>query len=162
VIFDAYFARRSSAADRAPDLTFNPNLRTAVRVDGTLNRPGDRDRSWTAEIAIPFKDLRHAPRIPPTVGSHWRANLVRVERTSGEIDDSAWSPPGSDYHNLDAMGTLVFSGSPGSAPPELKARITQDRGRLRILQKQILKRDLPRPILKPKSEGEPLMSVPPP
>mgnify|MGYP000417152522 CR=1 FL=1 len=37
-------------------------------------------------------------------------NLVRVERTSGEFDDSAWLPPGNDYHNLSAMGRIVFAG----------------------------------------------------
>jgi hypothetical protein len=162
VIFDAYFSKRSSPPDRAPDLGFNPGIRTAVRVDGTLNQPGDRDRSWTVEMAIPLKDLRNTPRTPPTVGSNWRANFVRIERTSGEIDDSAWSPPGDDYHNPDAMGTLVFSGPPGSPPPQLKAKITQDKGRLRLLQKQILKREMPRPFPKPSTEGEPLMSVPPP
>ena len=33
-------------------------LRTAVRLDGTLNNPSDEDTGWTVEIAIPWSALR--------------------------------------------------------------------------------------------------------
>ena len=32
-------------------------LRTAVRLDGTINDPSDEDRGWTVEIAIPWAAL---------------------------------------------------------------------------------------------------------
>jgi hypothetical protein len=117
VIFDAFFPRRRPPPDRGGDLGYTANLKTGVFVDGTLNRPGDTDKSWVAEMAIPFKDIRFAPNTPPKEGDVWRANFIRVERTSGEFDDSAWSPPGNDYHNLSQMGTLVFAGVPGAARP---------------------------------------------
>src|ERR1700744_1722163 len=32
-------------------------LRSAVKVQGTLNKPGDTDKGWTVEMAIPFRAL---------------------------------------------------------------------------------------------------------
>jgi hypothetical protein len=56
-------------------------LETGVAVDGTINVPGDLDRGWTAEIAIPWEAL--APEAgrpaPPVGGDTWRINFSRVE-----------------------------------------------------------------------------------
>ncbi len=82
-------------------------LRTAVRLDGTLNDPSDRDWGWSVEIAIPWSALappagfrlpaageagvtdtaataertsrpfRHGR--PPHSGDTWRVNFSRVQ-----------------------------------------------------------------------------------
>jgi hypothetical protein len=57
-------------------------LATAVHVDGTLNDPGDVDRGWTVEIAIPWaalKQLAGARACPPAPGDTWRLNFSRVQ-----------------------------------------------------------------------------------
>ena len=83
-------------------------LRTAVRLDGTINDPSDEDRGWTVEIAIPWAALRPpdgvaagpeavpdnarpsgAPESPdsgnrepgtaPNPGDEWRVNFSRVQ-----------------------------------------------------------------------------------
>lgn len=83
-------------------------LRTAVRLDGTLNDPSDEDRGWTVEIAIPWAALRspdgvaagpeavpdnsrqgggraspdsgnREPGMPPNPGDEWRVNFSRVQ-----------------------------------------------------------------------------------
>lgn len=56
-------------------------LRTAVSVSGTVNSPGDRDRGWTVEIAIPWKVLSECAHrsTPPKTGDQWRMNFSRVE-----------------------------------------------------------------------------------
>lgn len=56
-------------------------LRVGVRVDGTLNRPGDTDRGWTVELALPWAALRDAANTdaPPKPGDQWRVNFSRVE-----------------------------------------------------------------------------------
>src|SRR6185436_18625535 len=56
-------------------------LRSAVHVDGTINRPGDVDRGWTIEIAVPWKALGELARRPwpPREGDQWRINFTRVE-----------------------------------------------------------------------------------
>jgi hypothetical protein len=56
-------------------------LRSAVAVDGTLNDPADRDRSWTVELAIPWKVLGQIAgrACPPAPGDTWRVNFSRVQ-----------------------------------------------------------------------------------
>src|SRR5438105_4105243 len=66
---------------RALDAWEITGLRTAVRVDGTLNDPRDRDRGWTVEIAWPWKGLRELTPVPvpPHDGDQWRINFSRVQ-----------------------------------------------------------------------------------
>ena len=83
-------------------------LRTAVRLDGTINDPSDEDRGWTVEIAIPWAALRppdglatspeavpddsrrgggrespdtgnREPGTAPSPGDEWRVNFSRVQ-----------------------------------------------------------------------------------
>jgi hypothetical protein len=56
-------------------------LKTAVAVSGTLNHPGDKDKGWTVEIAIPLEVLKEAlpDKKPPAPGDQWRLNFSRVE-----------------------------------------------------------------------------------
>lgn len=95
--------RQGGRADRGFTLS---GLRTAVRVDGTLNDPRDADGGWTIEIAIPWSSLRGrgiAPDdlLPPRPGSRWRVQLARASRARDEENGTitAWSPAGSmDLH----------------------------------------------------------------
>jgi hypothetical protein len=56
-------------------------LKTGVFVEGTLNKPGDKDRGWTVEIALPWDVLEEA--VPgkklPSRGDQWRMDFSRVE-----------------------------------------------------------------------------------
>ncbi len=96
-------------------------MQHAVSIDGKvkLDPPSTRDeaanvpdRSWSCEIAIPFKDLLTAPNIPPKVGDVWRINLYRIDRgKTKEADEySAWSPTWKiDYHRPQYFGFLRFA-----------------------------------------------------
>ncbi len=56
-------------------------IKTAVFIQGTLNRPNDRDSGWSVEIAIPWTVLAecaHRP-CPPVDGDQWKINFSRVE-----------------------------------------------------------------------------------
>jgi hypothetical protein len=57
------------------------DLKTKVNVDGTLNKPGDKDRSWRVEIAMPWDVLKEAVpgKKPPVAGDQWRVDFSRVE-----------------------------------------------------------------------------------
>lgn len=60
-----------------------PGLRTAVRVEGTLNDPSDIDQGWTAEIAFPWRGmgiLAGLRPLPPRPGDVWRMDFSRFER----------------------------------------------------------------------------------
>ncbi|MCZ6678420.1 MAG: carbohydrate-binding family 9-like protein [Candidatus Poribacteria bacterium] len=96
------------------------DLQHAVSIDGVVKTspPKERDppvnppdRSWSCEIAIPFKDLLTAPNIPPKAGDVWRLNLYRIDRGKTEDADeySAWSPTWKiDYHRPQYFGCLRF------------------------------------------------------
>ncbi len=118
-------------------------LKTAVSLAGTLNEPGDRDRGWTIEIAIPWSvldDCAHR-QAPPADGDRWRLNFSRVEwrieNVGGEYaksvdpatgrtfpeDNWVWSPQGLiAMHYPEMWGFVEFSdapaaGSAGELPP---------------------------------------------
>ena len=57
------------------------NIKTAVYIDGTINNPGDKDKGWSLEIALPMKDIADGTGIavPPKNGDQWRINFSRVE-----------------------------------------------------------------------------------
>jgi basic amino acid/polyamine antiporter, APA family len=106
-------------------------LKVAVRVRGTLNKPGDRDGAWTVEIALPWNILREAAprRKLPAAGDQWRLNFSRVEwqvdaAADGRYtkrrrpdtgdplpeDNWVWSPQGAiDMHMPERWGYVQFS-----------------------------------------------------
>lgn len=97
-----------------------PGLAVAAAVDGTLNDPGDRDRGWSLELAIPWAGL--APladgrALPPRPGDAWAANLFRFEfkdaagRPLPLLRPAAWalSPHGAfDAHMPERFARLRF------------------------------------------------------
>lgn len=75
-----------------------PGLRSAVKVDGTLNDNSDIDRGWTVELAFPWKGmgpLAHGRACPPQSGDSWRMFFGRFERLTaggGEVNPHpAWA-----------------------------------------------------------------------
>ena len=56
-------------------------LKSAIHLDGTLNVPGDTDRGWSVELAVPWTALGELARrkSPPADGDQWRVNFSRVE-----------------------------------------------------------------------------------
>lgn len=100
-----------------------PGLQTAVFVDGTINDPRDLDRSWSVEIAIPWKALAEYARTPspPRPGDEWRVNFSRVEwqhqidsgryrKIPGTREDNwVWSPQGEiNMHIPERWGRVRF------------------------------------------------------
>ncbi len=104
-----------------------PRLRSAVRLDGTLNDPADTDRGWTVAVAFPWDDLaacRGGRRGTPAEGEVWRVNFSRVEwtfelvdgryhtppRETRPEDNWVWSPQGRvDMHRPDLWGAVQFT-----------------------------------------------------
>lgn len=105
-------------------------LKTGVFVDGTINQPGDQDRSWTVEIAMPWKVLQECAHkaVPPKNSDQWRINFSRVEwqvevnngKYSKVInpetgkpypeDNWVWSPQGLiNMHYPEMWGFVQFS-----------------------------------------------------
>ena len=106
-------------------------LKTAVKINGTLNDPRDKDKGWFLEIALPWKVLIEAafPKASPKPGDQWRLNFSRVEYrlnvaadayakavdpVSGKAlpeDNWVWSPTGLvNIHYPEMWGIVQFSG----------------------------------------------------
>lgn len=97
-----------------------PGLRAASSVDGTINDNSDRDRGWTAEIAIPWSGLARfagndGRALPPRDGDTWRMDFSRFNtyRESAPAQDSggwAWSAHGVwDSHIPELFPYIHFS-----------------------------------------------------
>ncbi|MFI5137445.1 MAG: carbohydrate-binding family 9-like protein [Sphingobacteriales bacterium] len=103
-------------------------LRSAVKVQGTLNDPSGTDKGWTIELAIPFKAISLGNTVQiPKQGALWRINFSRVEWDTKAVNgkyvkltDSnghnlpehnwVWSPQGVvDMHYPERWGYLQFS-----------------------------------------------------
>ena len=53
-------------------------LQVGVHVNGTLNRPGDRDQGWTVELALPWKILKEAANRSATGRRHLASGGVSI------------------------------------------------------------------------------------
>jgi len=103
-------------------------MRSAVKIQGTLNDPSDVDKGWTVEMAIPFKAISIGNDVQiPTEGSLWRINFSRVEWNTKAINGKyvkltgkngqnqpehnwVWSPQGViDMHYPERWGYLQFT-----------------------------------------------------
>jgi hypothetical protein len=97
-----------------------PGLRSAVKVDGTLNEDSDIDRGWTVELAFPWKGmgpLANGRACPPNPGDSWRMFFGRFERLSAcgaEVNPHpAWAMNAHgipDTHQPDCFSYVDFLG----------------------------------------------------
>ncbi|SDW56463.1 carbohydrate-binding family 9-like protein [Paenibacillus sp. CF384] len=106
-------------------------LKTAVHIDGELNNPIAANRSWSVEVAMPWKSLLECASEGrrPTPGQFWRVNFSRVEwqaevkegryekvinpatGKSYPEDNWVWSPMGIiNMHYPELWGYVVFAG----------------------------------------------------
>ena len=105
-----------------------PGLRSAVKIQGTLNKSSDTDKGWTVEMAIPFKSLALGNHVKvPNEGDLWRINFSRVQWDTEVIGDDyikkkatngknlpehnwVWSPQGVvNMHYPERWGYLQFT-----------------------------------------------------
>ena len=110
-------------------------LESAVKVNGTLNKPGPQNRSWSLELKLPWYSFRECPvdecqpgRLAPVPGEIWRMDFSRVEWDVDVVDGKyvkrcdpetgkplpehnwLWAPTGViDAHMPEMWGYLVFT-----------------------------------------------------
>ncbi|MBF4472934.1 carbohydrate-binding family 9-like protein [Flavobacterium sp. HJJ] len=105
-----------------------PSLKSAVKINGTLNNPNDRDEGWVLEMAIPWASYKTSyfdKNVP--VDKFWRVNFSRVnwqhtvtdkgyERKKGTDGkflpeyNWVWSPMGViNMHEPEKWGYVYFS-----------------------------------------------------
>lgn len=55
-------------------------IKSAVHLNGSINDPTDIDKSWSIEIAIPFKSVHtFGQPAKPKLNSYWQINFSRVQ-----------------------------------------------------------------------------------
>ncbi|MEZ5012294.1 MAG: carbohydrate-binding family 9-like protein [Bacteroidales bacterium] len=60
-------------------------LKTGVMISGSLNNPGDIDKGWSVELALPFNVLKEWGSTPAD-SSLWRINFSRVNWQTDIVD----------------------------------------------------------------------------
>jgi hypothetical protein len=115
-------------------------LKTAVHIDGELNKPEAVNRGWSVEVAMPWSSLRECAtegRLP-LPGEYWRVNFSRVEWQAEPRDGGyqkvldpltgkpypeenwVWSPMGLiNMHYPELWGYVVFADEEGPDSFEL-------------------------------------------
>jgi Carbohydrate family 9 binding domain-like len=93
---------------------WDSKLKSGVVVNGTLDKPGDKDQGYVVEIGIPWKSFGKAKQTPPKVGDIWRLNFYAMKENNG----AAWSPilGQGNFHKASRFGRVLF-GEEGYAPP---------------------------------------------
>jgi len=103
------------------------DLKSAVRIYGTLNDPTDLDEGWTVEMAIPLDVLSEWGNTP-SEGTQWRINFSRVNWRTAVLNGSyhketdpstgesypeynwVWSPQGLiNMHYPEMWGFVQFT-----------------------------------------------------
>ncbi len=115
VLFDACILNQRT--ERNPHAPFAglhgwdlQDFKSAVAIQGVPDIP-DGATAWSAEYAIPFKELYGAVNLPPKPGDLWRINFFRIDALKpGAPELYAWRPPLADTFHLPwRFGWLRFA-----------------------------------------------------
>ncbi len=98
---------------------WDPKMKTAVVVKGTIDKPDDKDEGYTVEAAIPWAAFGKAANHPPKPGDTWRMNFYAMKQNGGV----AWSPimGQGNFHKSSQFGKVTF-GSAGGALSDAGAK----------------------------------------
>ncbi len=82
--------------------------RKATSAVGGVMKPGAVVTGWKAEVCVPYELLAPLRNVPPKSGTRWRANFYRMDYDDGVTTSWDWARVGSDFHEHQKFGTLVF------------------------------------------------------
>lgn len=118
LVFDSQFDSYNTPK-KEPDGPFghqewSAKLKSAVIVDGTLDKDDDEDKGYTVEAEIPWKSFDKAKTTPPALGDSWRLNFYAMENNGGV----GWSPilGQGNFHRASRFGKILFAAK-GWTPP---------------------------------------------
>ncbi|HKQ69598.1 MAG TPA: carbohydrate-binding family 9-like protein, partial [Polyangiaceae bacterium] len=112
--FDAYNSPKTDPDGPFGHQDWSAKLKSAVVVDGTLDKPGDKDKGYTVEIALPWASFTKAKNRPPKGGDAWRMNFYAMKTNSGV----AWSPilGQGNFHKASRFGRVQWATADQVAP----------------------------------------------
>ncbi|HET7541716.1 MAG TPA: carbohydrate-binding family 9-like protein [Polyangiaceae bacterium] len=116
--FDAYNEPKVEPNGPFGHQEWTANVKSAVVLDGTLDKSTDEDRGYTVEALIPWKSFAKAEKLPPEPGSIWRINFYAMKNNGGV----AWSPilGQGNFHKASRFGRVVWT-KKGSPEPSTSA-----------------------------------------
>jgi hypothetical protein len=124
-IFDAHFsARRKPEWKEAAKRLTMAGLEVKVAVEGTVNKPGDKDRLWMVEAKIPFAQIPGV-KAAPGANAKWGLNLYRIDDSAPDrvAGMGALAPVGGDFHDLSGAAELIFLAARPTAPAALAPKV---------------------------------------
>jgi Carbohydrate family 9 binding domain-like len=108
--FDAYNAPKTEPQGPFGHEDWEPKMKSAVVVRGTVDKDGDKDDGYTVELAIPWKAFeKGAKNLPPRPGDSWRMNFYAME-SNGGLGWSAILRQGN-FHKASRFGRVTWSTS---------------------------------------------------
>lgn len=117
--FESYNKPRGGKDGPFGNEQWSSQVTSAVVLDGTLDKPGDKDKGYTVEAKIPWSAFHKAKQVPPKVGQTWRMNFYAMQNNSGV----AWSPilREGNFHKASRFGRILFA-EEGWEPPKSVAK----------------------------------------
>jgi hypothetical protein len=106
--FDAYNSPKVEPQGPFGHEDWDPKMKSAVRVMGTIDKPDDKDEGYTVEAAIPWAAfVKGAKTLPPKPGDSWRMNFYAMENNGG----TGWSPilGQGNFHRATRFGRVTWS-----------------------------------------------------
>ena len=106
--FDGYNTPKTEPQGPFGHEDWDPKMKSAVVVHGTIDKPGDKDEGYTVEAAIPWAAFQKgAKTLPPKPGDQWRMNFYAMENNGG----TAWSPilGQGNFHRATRFGRVTWS-----------------------------------------------------
>jgi hypothetical protein len=105
--FDDYNAPKTDPDGPFGRQEWSAKLKSAVTVDGTLDKPGDADKGYVVEAMIPWKSFSKAKKVPPAIGDTWRINFYAMQSNGGV----AWSPilGQGNFHRATRFGKILWA-----------------------------------------------------
>jgi hypothetical protein len=121
LVFDSQFDDYNKP-EKKPDGPFghqewSAKLTSAVTLNGTIDKPGDKDQGYVVEVKIPWKSFSKAKTTPPKTGDTWRMNFYAMKNNNGV----AWSPilGQGNFHKASRFGRVLWA-EKGWKPPQAK------------------------------------------
>ena len=117
--FDEYNTPKTEPNGPFGHEDWDPKIKSAVVVHGTLDNDKDKDTGYDVELAIPWSAFSKNPaaKNPPQLGDVWRMNFYAMKKNSGV----AWSPieGKGNFHFAPRFGRVHWGMAalpPGIAP----------------------------------------------
>jgi hypothetical protein len=109
VLFDSYIIDPKKIDVTETSRLDLVGIKTAVQVNGSLNKRDDLDESWQVEIALPYSDMINT--LTPEINSDTKIkiNFYRLDKSKGKDRGAySWSPTGNSFHKPAVFGNLIL------------------------------------------------------